>query len=558
MPSIPEYNAPSLDIRSSEIGVESVAAAGRRLGVYGSQIAQAKENEGKAIAGSVKTVGDIANDTATHLEVAQGARHGAALMASATQGLNSYMSGADIPDDPNDPNAKKAALDQRLNNPKAAQQWIDKNLEPSLESFQSGFLTEGGQQYAQRFTAELRSHMTTAAMADQSTAAGIAMKDNLQKTADGYATAAFNSHNLHDVTGYINAFDHAIGAISSTSPTINADGQARIKEWAEQEKAKIITSAVQGRIMAGGSYQDITNAYPQYVQPGQNAMFEKQARMIQHSDEVAQMSKIKIAKELAEANTQTAINQSFTKNVHVDSQTGAVTIDPQFATDMGKLPLNNPNDPNAATHAKTWLDWNESQHDKQPKVDNQPVVDSTLAAISDPTKSLDDAKIAIAKAQIAKGITPQTATQLRQLATDMRNLNDPVLTKTMEAAKAIISPSMGAAGQMNPAGYQQFYYDFIHNQYLPAKVAGKLPPDALDMKNPDSMISKAISAAQPDVAAVAHANGGVGSPLPVYTAPAKPAAPAALPVGTERSFQGTTYKFKGGNQLDKANWEPVS
>jgi hypothetical protein len=558
MPVIPEYNAPSLDIRPSEIGVESTAAAGRRLGVYGSQIAASKEQVGRETEGAVKSVGDQALDVATHFEIAKAAPHGAALMASATQGLNAYMSGDDIPDDPNDPNAKKAALDQRLNNPKAAQQWIDQKLEPSLEQFQSGFLTEGGQQYAQRFTAELRSHMTTAAMADQSTAAGIAMKDNLQKTADGYATAAFNSHNLHDVTGYINAFDHAIGAISSTSPTINADGQARIKEWAEQEKAKIVTSAVQGRIMAGGSYQDITKSFPQYVQPGQNAAFEKQQKFYQHSDEVAQMQKIKITKEIAELNTQSSVNESFSKNVHVDPQSGKVTIDPQFAVDMGKLPLKNPNDPNAATHAKTWLDWTEAQQKPPPVADNQPIVDSTLATISDPKVSIDDAKIAIAKAEIAKGITNQTATQLRQLATDMRNLNDPVLTKTMEAAKAIISPSMGAAGQMNPAGYQQFYYDFIHNQYLPAKVAGKLPPDALDMKNPDSMISKAISAAQPDTATTVHANGGVGAPLPVYTAPAKPAAPAALPVGTERSFQGTTYKFKGGNQLDKANWEPAS
>jgi DNA-binding transcriptional regulator YbjK len=557
MPTIPEYNAPQLDIRPSEIGVESVAAAGRRLGVYGSQIAQAKENEGKAIAGSVKTVGDIANDTATHLEVAQGARHGAALMASATQGLNSYMSGADIPDDPNDPNAKKAALDQRLNNPKAAQQWIDKNLEPSLESFQAGFLTEGGQQYAQRFTSELRSHMTTAAMADQSTAAGIAMKDNLQKTADGYATAAFNSHNLHDVTGYINAFDHAIGAISSTSPTINADGQARIKEWAEQEKAKIVTSAVQGRIMAGGSYQDITKAFPQYVQPGQNAQFEKQEQFYQKSIDHAQKSQIQMDHFLAEDKANTFINDAYSKYAHPQPD-GTVRYDPQYSLEVGKVPTMFRDAPNAVEKAQRQQALVEASHKAPPVSDNQETVAATMATITDPKASHDEANAAIDKAAILKTITPETERQMRQLTTDLRNLNDPVLTKTMEAAKAIISPSMGAAGQMNPAGYQQFYYDFIHNHYLPDKVAGKDLSNALNLKDPESMISKAIEAAAPGVVDRVQANGGVGAPLPVYTAPAKPAAPAALPVGTERSFQGTTYKFKGGNQLDKANWEPVS
>ena len=277
MPSIPEFSAPSnLGIQPTEIGVESTAAAGRRLGVYGSQIAEADVSTGRAIAGGVKSVGDAAEQYAAHQNISSLARHGADVMASGTQSLNAYFSGADIPDDPNNPGAKKAALDERLNNPAAAKQWLDNTLEPMLESYQQGAWTEGGQQYAQRFSENLRTHLTTSAIADQSPGAGIAAKDNLQKTADGYATAAFNSHNLHDLTGYINSFDHAIGAVSASSPTINANDRARINEWAEQEKAKIVSTAVQGRIMSGGSYKDITDAYPQYVQPGQNAMFQKQ------------------------------------------------------------------------------------------------------------------------------------------------------------------------------------------------------------------------------------------------------------------------------------------
>ena len=560
MPTIPEFNAPALDIRPSEIGVESTAAAGRRLGAYGSQIAEADVQTGRSIAGGVKSVGDAAEQYAAHQNISSLARHGADVMAAGTQSLNAYFSGADIPDDPNNPGAKKAALDERLNNPAAAKQWLDSTLEPMLESYQQGAWTEGGQQYATRFAENLRTHLTTSAIADQSTGAGIAAKDNLQKTADGYATAAFNSHNLHDVSGYINSFDHAIGAISTSSPTINADGQARIKEWAEQEKAKIVTSAVQGRIISGGSYKDITEAYPQYVQPGQNAQFERQETFYRKSAIVAQKQEILLNKQIAEQNTQSTINKSFSNNVSVDPNTGHATVSPQFAVDMGKLPVNNP-DPKAAEHAKTWLDWAEAKQKEPPVHDNPLATGLVLNAISNPAASLDDAKIAIAKAEIAKTVTPQTASQLKQLATDLRNINDPVLTKTMEAAKAIISPSMGAGGQMDPKGYQQFYYDFIHNQYLPAKVAGTLPPDALDMKNPESMISKAINAAQPSLPTVVQANGGVGAPLPTYIAPAKGAPTQSVrppEVNETREFQGTTYKFKGGNWRDQKNWEPVT
>jgi hypothetical protein len=537
---IPEYNAGNLDIRPSEIGVESTSAAGRRLGVYGSQIAASKEQTGREVAGAVKSVGDQALQVAEHFEIAKGASHGAALMASATQGLNAYMSGADIPDGPD----KQSQLDERLNNPKAAQQWIDSKLNPSLEQFQSGFITEGGQQYAQRFTANLRDHMVTAAMADQSTAAGIALKGNLQKTADGYATAAFNSHNLHDVTGYINAFDHAVGAISSTSPTINADGQARIKEWAEQEKAKIITTAVQGRILAGGSYADITAAYPQYIQPGQNAMFQRQEAFYQKSAAVAAKQELLLNKQIAEQRTQSTINDSFSKYVHVDEQTGHVTIDPKFAVDMQHLPFNNPGDPQAATHAKTWLDWTEAQQKPPPVRDNPMATGLLLSAISNPKASLDDAKTAIAKAEISKDLTPQTAAQMRQLATDLRNINDPLLTKSMESAKAIVQPKFGA----EPDAFAKFYYDFIHNQYQPAKIAGTLPPNALDMNDPKSMISMAIDKAKPSQAATTKANGGIGGPpLSTYTAP-KPGPDFKPPPNWQTN--GRQYRDPQGNLYD--------
>jgi hypothetical protein len=48
MPNIddPKFNVP--DIKPTELGVDSAAAAGRRLGVYGSQIAAAKEQEAGA------------------------------------------------------------------------------------------------------------------------------------------------------------------------------------------------------------------------------------------------------------------------------------------------------------------------------------------------------------------------------------------------------------------------------------------------------------------------------------------------------------------------------
>ena len=237
----------------------------------------------------------------------------------------------------------------------------------------------------------------------------------------------------------------------------------------------------------------------------------------------------------AESDAHGAINDSFSRNVSTDDQ-GNVTIKPQFIQDMAQLPFTNRNAPHAAvTQAKTWLDWAQivpAEAAAGAPTIRQVTIDGLMKThCSIPTVSLDDAKIAVSKADIAKGLTKETGAQMVQLATDMRNLNNPLLTKTMEAAKEIVEPKYSGVSS-NPGGFAKFYYDFIHNQYLPAKVGGTLPPDALDMSQPNSMISKALSAATggpgAQLPAAISANGGVGGPaLPVYTAP-KPGAARPL------------------------------
>ena len=100
---------------------------------------------------------------------------------------------------------------------------------------------------------------------------------------------------------------------------------------------------------------------------------------------------------------------------------------------------------------------------------------------------------------------------------------------------------------MNPGEFAGFYYKFIHDVYLPQKRDGTLPPNALDVNDPQSLISQSISAVinarGQTLAKQIAANGGV-TPLPVYSAPAaKPAAPKPPEVG---SIHGG-YRLKGGD-----------
>ncbi len=148
-------------------------------------------------------------------------------------------------------------------------------------------------------------------------------------------------------------------------------------------------------------------------------------------------------------------------------------------------------------------------------------------------------------------MTPRTRADMLQLATDMRSVNDPLLARDMEAVK-------DDAFLKDPTGYAKFYYDFIHNHYLPMKMKGTLPPNWADMNDPKSLISQAVTRATVPLPAAIGANGGIGAPLSVYTAPtSKTVVPAAPPKGTIRAYRGMQYEFQGGNPRDEKNWKPV-
>lgn len=542
MPNIddPAFNAP--DIRPTETGVESTARAGLRLGAYGNQIAQAKEREGQELGSAIHSAGDAAESYISHMEISKGAASGADMVAKLNESWNQTAKNAD----PNDPSV--------------AAKWRAETLEPALEKYRSGFLTEGAQNWAEHFVDNYREHAVVKTSADMSSLAADAVHVNAVKTINSLSTAAFNDPSTVDFAK--GALAHSLDGLTQSSPTISATDAAKVKtDLTFQGEEKIVNAAIMGAISNGGDWHKIADdpKNAPYVNAPEIQRAEKMEKYYQHGAAVAQKQEILLNKQIAETNAHGAINDSFGKNVTFDETTGRAVINPNFVRDMVQLPLKNPNAPDAAEKAKTYIDWAESQQKPPPRADNPQVIDGLMKTISDPTVSLDDAKIAVAKADIGKGVTAETRGQLIQLASDMRNLNNPLLVKTMEAAKEIVEPK-GSGWNMNPGGFAKFYYDFIHNQYLPAKVGGTLPPDALDMSQPNSMISKALAAAQPGMAAGVAANGGVGGPaLPVYTAPKPGAArPVEQPKPPEAGEVRAGYRFKGGNPADPKAWEPVT
>ena len=527
MPNIEQYDAGNLSIAPSETGVESTARAAYRIGSYGNQQAADLQRVGQEIGGAVKSAGDVALQYAEHREINTAAPQAATIVAAKDQSWNNYITGKDI--DPNDPD-RETKIAARVNNPQAAQQWREQNLDPDLQKFQDTFWTEGGQRWGQEWADTYRNHFTVHAMAQQSSMAGAVVQANIEKTTDIAATGVFN--NPHTLGQQFDLLAHSVEGNVRSSPTMSPEDATKVQtELLQHGEEKLVQAAVQGAIIQGGNWRTIAEdpRYAPYIKPAENAAFEKQEKFYQKGIEASEMQMINAKKQQAEFNAGTAVNDSFDKNVKVDDQ-GNVTINPQYMKDLAAIPGKFPDAPNATALAESKLDWAISKQ-KPPAVrDDAQTADTLLSTITNPNTSRVAADIAIDKAAASKGITDKTEANMRRLAADVNSIADPAFPQVMKGAQDIVDPKI--SGVPASGAGAAFYYNFVENVYLPQQRAGTLPANALDLNDPKSLISQSVASFKPNLPQSIMQNGGVGSdnqsPLPVYTAPAKSAAPVQV------------------------------
>src|SRR5260221_498635 len=142
MANIRELDAPKdLGLRPTEIGVDAIAAAARRIGTFYNQTAEARSDTGQRIGSTIKEAGQVAVDYMDHREISAGAANGALFMANMNQAWEEKAKHAD----PNDTTV--------------AAKFREETLEPALQQFQQGFNTEKSQAWAEHFVDQYRNHM---------------------------------------------------------------------------------------------------------------------------------------------------------------------------------------------------------------------------------------------------------------------------------------------------------------------------------------------------------------------------------------------------------------
>lgn len=270
MPNIRSYDTPALDIRSTDRGVEATAAAARRGGAFFNQAAEDMTGLGNRIAGTVRDVGQVAVDYAQHREISTGATEFATMHARLTDAWANTVKNAD----PND-----TGVMQRFN---------EKVLQPTLEKYQSSFITEGGQRWAQQHTDALRNHMFERGAADMSSLAGDAVATNVRKMSNAWSNTARNDPSA--VPFLLKNAESSIDGVVGSSPGLTGAAASKVRnEVLQKAQEEIVKAGALGAIEKSSDPEkaaaDFAARWPQYVNAQEIDQFAKAARSFKRLNE---------------------------------------------------------------------------------------------------------------------------------------------------------------------------------------------------------------------------------------------------------------------------------
>lgn len=275
MPNITQYENPVSGLQPDERGIDANLQSARRAGAFfnqaGEAVSSVGDQIGRNIGSTIRDAGNVAVDYAQHQEISHGAAAYAGLNDQLTQAWNQTAKTAD----PNDPSV--------------AQKFREQTLEPALEKFGQGFLTEGGQKWAETRVDALRNHMFEKTAADMGTLAGDAVSVNVKTMANSMSNTAMTDPS--SVPHLLDSIDSSVGAMVDSSPNIKgvvAQG-AKIKLTETMREAIVKAGAIGAIQKASDPEAEAAKwgaQYPQYINGAELKMLGANARQQLRADRI--------------------------------------------------------------------------------------------------------------------------------------------------------------------------------------------------------------------------------------------------------------------------------
>lgn len=504
MGQIKEYTAENAALHPTQTGVDAFVQAARRIGAFYNQAGEAIKSSaadraaaatGLANAESTRfsSYGDVAKSIGTatvqaeqyqsYQQISKGGVQLAQSNESMTNAWNSSMKEA-LARDPNDTTINS--------------KFLEGTFEPWADKFVDGFSAPGARDWAQAQVEHLRKHFYEKTSADMSTLAGEAVKVNQKEMERSWSNTARSDPSA--VPDLLTSARQSIVGMISQHPhlTGNDAGKVLTESYDSAEKA-IVRAGGFGVIERTGGNQAAVDAYikryPKLVDAVEMDQFTKAAQVQAKANLLTQKQFESYQRQQQEHEATAAYSKNFSDNVTIDPTTNRPIINPKFAN--GTLDIAKKYPGVSSTAARTQLDWLEHQQNlKDEMVRTDPAIKQQftdrLFSSDNPLTEVDLMRAQV-KGLVSKDDFASWDRTIKTLADSP--LKGPVWNDTMAAVKSELILSVPGVAGKDEAGiknYASFAQTFIP-QYLAASRAGTLPPNALDIKDPESMISKAMA-----------------------------------------------------------------
>jgi hypothetical protein len=509
VPNIRTFETPALDIRPTEVGVEAVAAAARRGGMFSNQASDAMIRLGQQAGSAIRDAGDAAVKWQEHREISAGAAHFAQMEDSFTNGWNAKAKNAD----PNDPTVAAT---------------FRAGMEPSFDKFRNGFLTERGRAWAEGRIDAFREHMFHKTSADMSELAADAVHTNYNATINSSINAVYSDPSA--LKFKLKTLDGDIGAIIESSPNLTPAVAANVrKDLATKARENLVKSAVMGTIRNGGDWRAIADDPDNkpYINLPEMIGFERSERMYKRMA----VAEEKAARIEADREARTNLNKSLRDlDLSMLNDDNELVVNKSHIAALKKIIEENPRgaelEEGKVSARMNHLDNAVKKAARAPATKDDPdvVMDLTnrLFDPDNPTTMMD-----LTLAKLNGKITKVSAGNIAGVVREQSKwLHDP----DMKAATSGLRTIMGAGDPVGAGKYTAFIQTFLP-QYMAKKRAGTLEPNALDINDPDSFISKIAAPFKRTPKQIYMDRVSHGMLAPVMTTPAEPAAATEEGVG---------------------------
>lgn len=546
MPNIRSYDAPQgLGLNPSELGVDARAAAARRAGSFYNAAGEAIGDTGRRVA---STVSDIGETVVSHIDMRDRGDISAAAtgtLANIDKAWTLKTKGNGL--DPKDPNYIPPA-DPR--DPNLADKFMQDNVQPALDKLNDIAVGANGQKFAQEKIDQIRNHLSEKFTADMSTMAGEAAVLQDRQTTNNLSNLVTTSPDFHSVDMALQMHKDAAAGWKS-NPNVSGVQAGKMDEHFQLSQEQIVHAAAAAAISKSSNpvatAAAFSKQYPNYIKGDVVNQLAKAAEAQTKVNTYHDKSAVVAQRQLDDLNVHRSAADTLSKNVSIDPQSGRPIINPQYFNDALEIAKRNPDAPSAAATARTMIDWGESQMNKSDHATDPATastIDARMFVPENPTTKMD-----IMRAEADKKMSSADAS-LRMKIIDQRDKlpTDPQFKFAMDGAKQLIDGRTPGERSMQAGKYATFMQEFLP-EYQRQKAAGTLPPNALSLRDPNSLLSKSMEAYKSPLAAAISGNGGIG------IAPT-PQAAASMPTVTSKAEfdglkSGAVYIGKDGKTFRK-------